>query len=162
MRAPSTLADVRGAASVFPSEVLDSCESALMFFCAGFYGRNDCIWLAETGIQDVVGIDIDARKLDVMRDLYPDEWKFICVDAFDAAHVFKAGAYDLVCVDAFGGEVADRALGMIEDWCRIARRFVVMTSIGEVEHETPGGWTSRFVRRSDHLGGCYWLVLERA
>jgi hypothetical protein len=162
LRAPSTLAEVRGAASVFPSDVLESCDSALMLFCAGFYGRNDCIWLQEAGLLDVVGIDLDAGKLDVMRELYPEDWRFVCVDAFVAAHVFKAGAYDLVCVDAFAGEHADRALQMLDEWTRIARRSVVLTAIGKPEHDVPSGWTSRFVHRSDHEGGCYWLVLERA
>jgi hypothetical protein len=162
MSGPASIAEVRREASVFPQELLEACDSALMLFCAAFSGRNDCVWVEEAGITDVLAIDVDARKLDTMREIYPASWIFVCTDAFSAAHVLKAGYADLVCVDAFGGEDAEKALSMLEDWCRLARKFVVLTSIGQVEHDTPAGWTSRFIRRSDHLGGCYWLVLERA
>jgi hypothetical protein len=162
MSAPASIAEVRRDASVFPQELLAGCHSALMLFCAAFYGRNDCVWVEEAGITDVLAIDVDARKLDAMREIYPASWIFACTDAFSAAHVLKAGYADLVCVDAFGGDDAERALSMLDDWCRLARKAVVLTTIGKAEHEAPNGWTSRFVHRSDHLGGCYWLVLERA
>jgi hypothetical protein len=162
LNAPSSLEAVRHDASVFPRDVLAGCQSALMLFCAAFHGRNDCIWVEEAGLTDVTAIDLDEGKLEQMRELYPESWRFVCADAFAAPRALATGHWDLVCVDAFGGNDADRALTMLDEWCRLARKVVVITAIGQVAHEAPAGWTSRFVRRSDHLGGCYWLVLERA
>lgn len=108
----------------FPKYALSQCETALMLFCAGFYGRNDCVWVAEAGLTNVVCIDTDQEKLDVMRKLYPVKWSFVCTDVYKVQLYEK---YDLV--------VADIPLGQFEEsrnwyskWCNLAIKYVLVAA----------------------------------
>jgi len=153
-----TLEFVRADRSPFPAELLPECESALMLFCARFYGRNDCVWVEEAGIQDVTCVDLDQEKLETMVTVYPPAWRFVRADAF----VENPGRFDLVSVDVFSDQ-CDQALGMLEHWCSMARKYVLITAMGEPDVEIPAGWKRRdLMHRSDHLGGVYWYILERA
>jgi hypothetical protein len=157
MGAVTTLAQVRASRSPFPADLLPECESALMLFCAAFYGRNDCVWVQEAELRIVTGVDQDREKLDAMRAIYPETWRFACADAFE----FHTVPHDLVSVDVFSNQ-SDRALGMLEHWCGMARRFVTVAAWKEPDVQIPVGWQRRdLMYRSSFLGGCYWYVLER-
>jgi hypothetical protein len=152
-----TLNDVRAARSPFPADLLPECESALMLFCAAFYGRNDCIWVEEAGILEVTCVDLDGEKLETMARIYPPSWHFVRGDAFAVETVLR----DLVSVDVFSNQ-SDRALGMLEHWCGMARKFVTIAAWKEPDEQTPTGWKRRdLMYRSSFLGGCYWYILER-
>jgi len=153
-----TLAQVRANRSPFPADLLSECESALMLYCAAFYGRNDCVWVEEAGLENVTAIDVDSEKLAVMRSIYPDTWKFVLADAY----TYTGDIYDLVSADVFSNQ-SDRALGMLDRWCGMARKFVTIAVWKEPAVEIPAGWKRRdLMFRSSFLGGCYWYILERA
>jgi hypothetical protein len=131
----------------FPAEALDSCKSALLLFCAGFYGRNDAIHLARAGVADVTGVDRDAERLAVMRALYPSTWSFVEADVF-AWHPDRR--FDLVIADpqTSDWERMYNTLPIVSGW---AHKMVVLgtsTAIAD-QHE----------RRLDRSSSSAWVVL---
>lgn len=173
MSAPQTLEAIRDERDGrnYPRALLASCESALVFFAAGFHGRQDAFWLADAGLEDVVCVDVDARKLAEMEALYPPSWRFVTANAFDyARELVGHGAeesWDVVSVDCPTDRFDDcaRDIGL---WCQLAKRAVVLGT-GFDTHIPLGtgglagwGWQITDVRRrSDYRGGVYWTVLER-
>lgn len=161
---PETLADVPDdlARASFPHRLLADCESALLLFCAGLYGRNDGYWLEQAGIADVTGIDLDEEKLAHMMSLYPESWIFQVGDAFN---VQPERTFDLVCVDA-PTQLTARAASEVDRWCSLAEKAVVLGLHWEPLVSTgftfPERWTAtELSKRANHRGGTYWLVLER-
>ncbi len=156
-----TFADVMSDASValYPTHVLEGCESALVLFAAAFYGRQDCAAIATAGLTATC-VDTDAEKLEQMRQAYPDSWEFFAADAFEFAGS-SASVWDVVSLDPFTtlfDECADR----LPLWCSLARRAVVLgTGTSTVVVAPAGWWVSGRSRRSGFAGGTFWTVLER-
>ena len=150
------------AEAAFPHRLLPGCESVLLLFCAGLYGRNDGYWVRNARIRDVTGIDIDAERLEHMRSLYPRPWTLQESDCF----TYQPGrTFDLVCVDP-PTLLTDRAAGLLSRWCDLANKAVVLglhwKSLAKYSLRAPLGWeATELIKRADHRGGTYWLVLER-
>jgi hypothetical protein len=151
-----------GEARLYPRAALEGMSTAFMGFCAGFLGRQDCVWVAEAGL-DATCVDLDAPKLKEMRDMYPDGWVFVEADVFDYARQrYAQGArFDVVNLDP-PTNLFERAADTIGLWCGLARSVVILgigrhTSLG-----IPDGWKVRDVRRrSTFAGGTYWTTLEK-
>lgn len=164
---PETLAQVPDdlARASFPHRLLPDCESALLLFCAGLYGRNDGYWLNEAGLTDVTGIDLDEEKLEHMRTLYPASWNLLQGDCFE-----KIGGrtWDIVVVDA-PTQLTKRAAVCLPHWCEYANKAVVLGLHWEplvhghaASQPLPPMWApTELIKRANHRGGTYWLVLER-
>jgi hypothetical protein len=131
IKPPKSLKQLREANAhfPFPRYVLQTCDNALMLFCAGFYGKNDCVWVEEAGITNVTAVDIDQDKVNVMKSLYPDEWEFLVEDvySFTAKATSKGLEYTLV--------VADVPLTQFESsrpwykhWCLLSTKYVLITA----------------------------------
>lgn len=144
----------------FPSEILLGAESGLCLFSAAFLGRQDAVHFARAGISTVC-VDQDSSKLAEMLSIYPDDWTFVCSDAWSFAEQLHRSDYvfDVVAVDPFTGDALDRAMATLDLWCSLARRALVMTITDGHPFSVPrGGWKHRIVPRSDLA---HWLVLER-
>ena len=176
--APSTLAAVRSDSTraVFPTDLLAGQETALLLFCAGFYGRSDGIHVWDAGIPHVTGVDIDGTKLDVMRMLYPG-WTLIEADVYSWASrqsmftVISTAAipvtppWDIVILDPQINQ-AERCYELLPLWCKLARNAVVLgTMRGTIERDhlhrldcpaLPDGWyLDRVTARNDTA---HWIV----
>lgn len=145
----------------YPTRVLEGRETALIVFAAAFAGMNDAAWIAETPVQATC-VDNDREKLEAMRDLYPDGWRFVLADAYDFAVDPKNVKWDVVSCDPFTNQFNDCA-EFIGAWCRLAEHAVVIgTGIGTVV-EPPDGWEiTEVLKRTDYEGGVFWTVLEPA
>lgn len=163
--APGTLDELRRAdeAELYPADALDSCADALLLFAAGFYGRQDAVWVADAGLTGTC-VDIDGARLERMRPLYPDGWEFVCSDAF----VYAAGQdgsrrWDVVSLDP-PTSLFDQCAAQVPVWVRLARRAVIMGCGPDGPPKAPTGWKRRrkLLHRSDFGGGVYWAVLEKA
>ncbi len=154
-----TLDAVRAEAAphLYPRHVLEGCESALVLFAAAFHGRQDAIWMAEAGIRAWC-VDTDREKLAEMEALYPDDWEFIVGDAF---HVHPAlDAFDVVSLDPFTNLIQECA-DLLPVWCHLARRAVVLGTMGDTSFVSPAGWrVVEEVPRSSFNGGVFWTVLR--
>jgi len=143
---------------VFPQHLLRLGESGLCLFAAGFLGKQDAYWMANAGM-DATCVDTDAEKLAVMKQLYPRDWEFVVADVFD----FAAAAdrqWDVVSLDPFTN-LYDQVGDLVDRWCALARRGVVMGCGRRQAIRAPVGWrVSEMVRRSAFHGGTYWAVLE--
>lgn len=166
MSAPATLHDVRAEAGhSYPLESLVGCETALMLYAAGFYGRQDCIFVADAGLRATC-VDLDAERLETMKQLYPDSWEFVTMDALAYACTWRAAhrKWDVVSVDPPSSQF-DVVANRLEWLCDVARYSVIIgTGLG-LEHQLsiPNGWALKeTIRRSDYLGGVFWSVLERS
>ena len=150
------------ARAAFPHRLLADCDSALLLFCAGLYGRNDGYWMYQAGIEDVTGVDVDREKLDLMRRLYPPDWVFAEADCFT---FYPDRSWDVVVVDA-PTQLTGRAAGELGHWCQLANKAVVLGLHWEPLVATgfrlPEMWeATELIKRAHHRGGTYWLVLER-
>jgi hypothetical protein len=89
-------------------------KTGLLLFGAAFQGDNDGQYLRAAGYTCTV-VDIDAERIEQMRPLYPDDWTFVCADAYRfASDAIKRGArWDVVSVDPFTDQ-ADLVFAAIE------------------------------------------------
>lgn len=159
---PTSLDEIRrlGNRATFPQNLLSYCDSALMLFCAGFYGANDCIWVQHHGIRRVRGIDVDDDKLRVMRKLYPPNWWFSHADVFESIPSMLK-KYDLVVADP-SINLVQRLLKRVRCLTDLSEKFVVVTIQGTVEYDwtLPSDWYIRGYHLRNQAGTC-WMILER-
>lgn len=155
-----TLEHIAGEARPYPAELLKDAESGLCLFSAAFMGHNDVIHFALENVPDVTCVDIDATKLAAMRDVYPEDWSWVCADAWEFAQeaAGNSARWDVVSVDTFRGNATDRSLKDLGVWCAIANRAVVATLEEGQVFDTPDGWTPVLFRRNSEV---FWLVLTR-
>lgn len=173
MDVPKTLDDVRAAKGVFPADEIEPGDVVLDLMCAGFYGANAAIHVLDREPGEYFGVDLDAAKLGVMRDLYPaPRCKFVSADV----SLFVAGSQgdgsDVVICDPWTQDI-DRWMLRLDELLSMADRVLILG----VSHrwfeahgvpETVEGlneWAGdapllcrRLIRRSDHLGGTFWTV----
>lgn len=164
MNAPATLEAIRDAegGELYPRHVLIGCETALVLFAAGFWGRQDAYWVAEAGLRATC-VDTDGERLEQMRALYPGGWDFAEADAYAFAEA-TGQMWDLVSIDCPTNHF-ERCADLVPLWCEIARQAVVLGTNRQLAREInpPAGWEKTEIRyRSDFAGGVYWATLERS
>ena len=141
----------------YPVWALKGCETALIVFASAFDGEQDARYIADAGLRGTC-VDNNVKTLLRMQQRYPDDWQFIVADAFTfPAHTRKT--WDVVTVDPFTNQF-DRVAAMLQDWCDMARKYVVLGVAPGQWLSIPAGWRLREkVRRSPVA---HWAVLERA
>ncbi len=140
----------------YPTWVIAGCETALVIFAAEFGGMNDCAWIVDAGLRATC-VDNNPDKLEALRDLYPDDWSYICTDAYSLPSTIR---YDVVSLDPFTNQF-DRCAGHIDLWCQIAKRAVILGTGTDTQVMSPAGWIQTdCVKRTDYQGGVFWTVLE--
>lgn len=165
MTAPTSLAELRDdrAASLYPQRVLEPAETALVLFAAGFYGRQDAVWVAEAGAQATC-VDTDQERLTAMEAVYPADWEFVKRDSFTYARTWRVAGrrWDVVSIDC-PSNLFNRCADEIGLWCDVAKRAVILGTGQRTKVVAPDGWkVTETLRRSDYLGGVFWKVLERS
>lgn len=158
--AVNTLDDLQRQARPYPAHLLPETGTALGLFAAGFHGWNDCIHFARKGLQTTC-VDIDQDKLLEMAAVYPEGWEFRVDDAWEFAErsALEGREWDVVSVDPFFGDAAERAWETLYLWVTLAKSMVTLTVKSDTQLNTPDGWTSSFYPRSDNAA---WLVMRRA
>jgi hypothetical protein len=145
----------------YPTDKLIGCETALILFAAAFGGMNDCAWVADAGLRATC-VDLDGEKLEEMKPLYPDDWKFVCKNAYQVGVDAVVSQWDVVSLDPYTNEFT-RCADNIKAWCRLARHIVILGTGTHTVVNEPAGWTiSQRIKRSTYAGGVWWTVLERA
>ncbi len=142
---------------LFPVDILNGCETALVLFASAFGGEQDARYIADAGLRATC-VDLNVKTLLRMQNDYPDDWQFIVADAYVFPRLSRK-TWDVVTADPFTNEFA-KAAGMLQAWCDLARRFVVLGVAPGQWLDVPTGWTLREkIRRS---AVAHWAVLERA
>lgn len=143
----------------FPLELLQPGDTALVLFAAGFMGVQDAHWIREAGMTATC-IDDDPTKLAQMAPLYPDTWEFLLADAYSFALTETTRQWDVVTLDPWTNQM-DKCASFISEWCRMARKAVVIGTGIATYVEAPAGWKVTDTRkRSDYDGGVFWTILE--
>jgi hypothetical protein len=152
---PKTLDDVRkvfGEYS-FPRFVLDKCDSALLLFCAGFYGGHDCLHVADAELDHVLAVDIDKEKLEVMERIYPEHWHFVEADVLK---VHTNQRYDLIVADP-PLDLIDTTINFMTIWGLWAKKYLVLNVRRGSQYLAPIGWRELGkLHRSNEIS---WLIL---
>ena len=156
------LSEVSRDARAYPVHLLREGDTGLCLFAAAFLGRNDAIHMARNNMV-VTCVDTDVDRLREMSALYPDDWEFVTMDAWEfaawAPESRDHNTYDVVSVDTFTGDATDRSLESLDLWCSLARRVVTCTISPDSMFLAPEGWEHTYMERSDIAS---WLVLTRA
>jgi hypothetical protein len=142
----------------YPAWLLDGCETGLCLFSAAFLGHNDAIHFARAGIETVC-VDHDWVRLDEMRGLYPEDWRFEWADAWAFANAASFATWDAVSVDTWRGDAERRSLDNLNLWCSLANKAVTVTHTTGLDYTVPDGWNARLFERAHNVN---WLVLTRA
>lgn len=146
-------------ADVYPRGYLPGCETALVVFAAAFMGAQDAIWIHDAGLTATC-LDHDANCLDRMKGLYPSNWDFLCVDAYDYLEAAE-GQWDVVSVDS-PSDHFERCAERVESFCKLARKLVILGVGIDTQVDAPDGWeVVETIKRSDYVGGVFWAVLCR-
>lgn len=156
-----TLAEIRDepTGALYPRDLLHGCESALVLFAAGFYGKQDAVWIADAGLTATC-VDTDDEKLGAMVLAYPEGWEYVHADCFTYASMTER-CWDVVSVDC-PTNLFDRCAGALPLWCELARKAVVLGCAKDTGILAPTGWAMTDLRyRSSFQGGVYWAVFER-
>jgi hypothetical protein len=153
----ATLEHVAEQARPYPTHILESAETGLCLFAAGFLGHNDAIHFAEAGITTTC-VDSDGVRLTEMEMIYPQKWAFVVADAWEFARAAVGSRWDVVSCDTWTGDLMYRSLQTIPLWCSLAAKAVTLTLTLGAEYPVSHGWRDSLYERAP---GVYWLVLER-
>ena len=157
MKIPESLDDVRGMATrPFPKDEIHRGDSVLCLACAGFYGSHDVIHVLDAGARSIVGVDLDADKIEVMRRIYPkDRCAFVVGDMFST--FYGKNSFDVV--------IAEPSLHLCQmawesDLFLQAARVFICCVWGQVANEIRDTGPSRvsLLKVNDYAGGLYWAV----
>jgi hypothetical protein len=155
-----TLEHVAMEARPYPTYLLEGAKTGLCLFSAAFMGHNEAIHFALENVQTTC-VDIDPDKLKAMRELYPQQWRFVFGDAWEFAQsaARNGESWDVVSVDTFRGNATERSLANLGVWCDIANTAVIATlELGQT-YDVPEGWRDNTFQRNSEV---FWLVLTRA
>jgi hypothetical protein len=152
--------EVNMQARPYPSYLLPEEGTALCLFAAAFFGWNDGIHMIRAGLTcDFV--DYDRERLWEMASIYPEGHAFYVEDAwaFAARAALNGREWDVVTVDPFFDDAAERALRDLGLWTTIATKLLTLTVHSDHEPDEIEGWNSSLFPRSDRTS---WLVMTRA
>lgn len=145
----------------FPVDVLEGCETALVLFAAAFGGAQDAAFIRDAGLRAVC-VDTNDDALAAMTSDYPPDWHFATADAFSFCGWPIGEPWDVVTLDPFCGDMMDRTIDHLPDFCKLARKAVICGTDGR-QLRPPVGWRVRSkMWRTSHDGGVYWTVLVPA
>ena len=175
------LEDLRTSAQkAFPIRRLHGCRSAISFFCAQFYGKNDIIHIYRMGVPNVTIVDLDGAKLATMKTLYPCGWDFVEGNAFEICKSLSAESrkFDLVTCDPYSSLAREVSWDNFDLFISISNRFLLLLYTQAMFDELgidpePKALSKRLTermgrqistvditQRSTHAGGVYWCLFS--
>lgn len=155
----TSIEQIAEAAEPYPTQYLEGLATGVCLFGAAFLGTNDAVHFWEAGLETQV-VDVDFARMAEMRRLYPPEWNFVVMDAWQYAEGCARNevAFDAVSVDCFTGDAELRALSSLELWTSIANELVTVTATPGKPFRVPDGWK---VSRHWRSALASWLCLRR-
>ncbi len=156
----TTFDHVNHNAGPYPANLLREGGTALSLFSAGFHGENDVIHMTRKAMV-ITCVDTDRDKLWEMANIYPGVMEYHVEDAWDfAARWSHAGrTWDVVSVDPFMGDAAERVWESMWLWSSLANKLITVTVDPKQPVWAPSGWMAYLFPRSPRAS---WMVLRRA
>ncbi len=156
---PPSFDYINNHAQPYPANLLPQGGTALALFSAGFHGHNDVIHMCRKEME-IDCVDVDADKLWHMSRVYPNAMTFHVEDAWDFAQIAEARrTWDVVSVDPFMGDAAERVWNSIDLWASLATELLTVTVDPKQPLWAPSGWKSHLFPRSNRAA---WMVMTRA
>ncbi len=160
--APSVLTfdAINRKAGPYPANLLPHGGTALSLFSAGFLGQNDVVHM-ERRHMTITCVDVDGDKLLEMLKMYSEPMECHVEDAWSFAGRWAnvKRTWDVVSVDPFMGDAAEKAWGTLELWASLANTLVTLTVDPKQPLWAPPGWKSHLFPRSPRAS---WMVMTRA
>jgi hypothetical protein len=156
---PATFDALNREAQPYPSFLLPTEGTALALFGAGFWGWNDGIHLIRAGLT-VDFVDLSKDRLFEMATLMPEGHAYHVDDAWDFTEraAMEGREWDVVSVDPFMGDMAERVWETFYLWLTVARQMVTLTVRADTRLQAPEGWTQSFFPRNSRVA---WMVMRR-
>lgn len=144
----------------YPAHLLNAGETGLALFSAAFLGWNDVVHFARKGLTCTC-VDRDAVQLAEMAARYPSDWRFVVSDAWEYVEAATAEglSWDVVTVDPFMGNAAERVWATLDSFLALAGRLATVTVPSDWSEPAPDGWRQTLFPRAQ---GVSWLVMRRA
>ena len=119
--------------ALFPVDLLQGARSAISFYSAAFYGRNDVIHLHRAGLSAIALNDLDEKKLAHMRSLYPACGEILVGDAAATAQRLAAEnrVFDIVVCDPFTNMTKLMVTDLFPAFRSLAARWYIFGLIGD-------------------------------
>ncbi len=154
-----TYDEVNSNAQPYPAHLLPKDGTALALFSAGFHGWNDVIHMVRKRMY-VTCVDTDADRLWEMAEIYPQPMAYHVDDAWEFAveAVERGREWDVVSIDPFMGDAAEKAWASIGLWSSLATKLVTLTVDPNRPIWAPFGWSAYLFPRSLRAS---WMVLHR-
>ena len=166
----------------FPCDILAGCNSAAVFFCAAFYGRQDVIHMLNHGVSELWLNDMDVEKLNKMAALYGAANRLLPGDAYAVARELASAGrkFDVVNCDPFTNQMMNVLVDEYAVFSALADKWFITGATGllfaemgvEATAEALTKWmqskghadayVERLVQRnSSYQDGVYWVVFKR-
>ena len=175
-----SLRDVSMAAQkAFPTQELHCINSAVCFFVAQFFGKNDVYHVYHSGVPNVTLVDFDEERLNHMKSIYPDHWTYLLGDAFEIADKLKLEGkkYDLVISDPFSEGIRPIYVAQYFPFIDLASKRLIHIAQHSMLEDASCGQESvdiknailnkwpeldllEVYKRSTHDGGTFWSVFN--
>ena len=149
----------------FPTKVLEDSKSAICFFSACFEGRNDVQYVRASKIPNVTIVDIDSKKMEIMKTKYPSDWEFIVGDAYDILQKMVANnrTFDVVICDHWLSQSEKVLVEFFDDFFKLANKWFVATFSMEKGLESYTKFINRMplINLRNAENGNVWLVFKK-
>jgi hypothetical protein len=113
----------------YPRYVLSGAKNAAVFFCAAFWGRQDVVYFCDAGVKNVTLVDSDARKMALLKKIYPANWGYEVRDAFELVGELRERGrrYDVVSADCWAHDVKLILINDFGPFYDITGKYLVST-----------------------------------
>ncbi len=155
-----TFDEINRKAQPYPANLLPQGGTALSLFSAAFFGHNDVVHMVRKEMQ-LTCVDVDADKLWSMAQIYPKRTEWHVEDAWEFAldALAEGRKWDVVSVDPFMGDAAQKAWDCVHLWSTLATELVTLTVDPKQPLWAPAGWKSHLFPRSTRAS---WMVMTGA
>jgi hypothetical protein len=126
----------RSAPSAFPTSLVEGASSAISFFSAAFFGRNDVVFLDRLGVVEIALVDHNEENLAAMAEMYPTVTETYPADAFATATRLRDSgrSFDVVICDPFTNDGWPMLGEHFETFAALAKRsWITGLTFGELE-----------------------------
>lgn len=170
----------RSAPKAFPSPLVEGARSAVSFFSAAFFGRNDVVYLDQAAVPEITLVDIDGPKVAAMARIYPTVREVYGEDAYAVADRMHRGGQtvDVVVCDPNTDQGWFVLAENFDRFTRLARQsWVTGVTAAELERagvapsvegvqawldaNGHGGWEAVWLRERNSTTRLLWLGLRR-
>jgi hypothetical protein len=115
----------------FPVHLLRKDDAVLSLFVAAFHGAQDLVPIRDAGCVNVIAVDRDAEKLDVMRPLFPDYVlhagdAFTLIEILARTRTIGSRTFSVITSDSWTGDAEPKVVAMLSEMLQMTKRVAII------------------------------------